>query len=82
MHPDNARPFLSDPALDAIQAPANVIDNRFREILSTAHARERQAVTGGRSLLAAFGGRPWSHTRRQAGQECPASFGLLPRLTV
>lgn len=39
MHPDNALPFLSDPALDAIQAPANVIDNRFREILSTAHAR-------------------------------------------
>jgi aryl-alcohol dehydrogenase-like predicted oxidoreductase len=39
MHPDNARHFLSDPALDAIQVPANVIDNRFREIISTAHAR-------------------------------------------
>ena len=39
MYPDNARHFLSDPALDAIQAPANVIDNRFREIISTAYAR-------------------------------------------
>ena len=39
MYPDNARHFLSDPALDAIQVPANVMDNRFREIISTAHAR-------------------------------------------
>ena len=39
MHPENALPFLSDPALDAIQAPANVIDNRFREIISATHAR-------------------------------------------
>jgi aryl-alcohol dehydrogenase-like predicted oxidoreductase len=39
MHPDTARHFLADPALDAIQAPANVIDNRFREIISGAHAR-------------------------------------------
>ena len=39
MHPDNAQHFLSDPALDAIQVPASVIDNRFREIISTAHAR-------------------------------------------
>jgi aryl-alcohol dehydrogenase-like predicted oxidoreductase len=39
MHPDNARHFLSDPALNAIQVPASLIDNRFREIISTAHAR-------------------------------------------
>jgi aryl-alcohol dehydrogenase-like predicted oxidoreductase len=39
MHPENALPFLSDPSLDSIQAPANVIDNRFREIISAAHAR-------------------------------------------
>jgi len=39
MHPDNSQHFLSDPALDAIQVPASVIDNRFREIISTAHAR-------------------------------------------
>jgi aryl-alcohol dehydrogenase-like predicted oxidoreductase len=38
MHPENAQQFLSDPSLDAIQAPANALDNRFREIISTAHA--------------------------------------------